>query len=392
MNINREEALRVKELAQGLMKNSDFTAARQLAMKANKIDPTMENMTHMTMVCDVHCAATEKLFGKELDWYVDDMNADDIVIKKQYRRLALLLHPDKNKLPGAESAFKLIGEAQMILLDKAKRDFYDIKRKAWRKPPAPIPVYKTQQGPRNRAQRASPTNTGGSKTLAALNLSLQVKRSDVEEFFKEAGQVVDVRFGKTEYGRFLGFGMVEFATAREAQKSEQRPAPASAPVYKTQQVPRNRAQRASVKKRPTNTGGSKTLAAFNLSLQVEKSDIEEFFKEAGQVVDVRFGRTNDGDDRFLGFGVVEFATAGEALKALEFHGRPLLGCQIRLEASHARGQRPAYTPQSRQRSGKISRAHCSRGFLFPLTMKPELPKGCVTHCTLLPVCEFADAN
>ncbi|CAN6831540.1 unnamed protein product [Brassica oleracea] len=376
MNINREEALRVKELAQGLMKNSDFTAARQLAMKANKIDPTMENMTHMTMVCDVHCAATEKLFGKELDWYgilqVDDMNADDTVIKKQYRRLALLLHPDKNKLPGAESAFKLIGEAQMILLDKAKRDFYDIKRKAWRNPPAPIPVYKTQQGPRNRAQRASPTNTGGSKTLAALNLSLQVKRSDVEEFFKEAGQVVDVRFGKTEYGRFLGFGMVEFATAREAQKalefhgrrllgcqirlgisheSEQRPAPASAPVYKTQQVPRNRAQRASVKKRPTNTGGSKTLAAFNLSLQVEKSDIEEFFKEAGQVVDVRFGRTNDGDDRFLGFGMVEFATAGEALKALEFHGRPLLGCQIRLEASHARGQRPAYTPQSRQRSG-----------------------------------------
>ncbi|XP_022556877.1 protein HLJ1-like [Brassica napus] len=159
MSINREEALRVKELAQGLMKKSDFTAARQLAMKANKIDPTMENMTHMTMVCDVHCAATEKLFGKELDWYgilqVDDMNADDTVIKKQYRRLALLLHPDKNKLPGAESAFKLIGEAQMILLDKAKRDFYDIKRKAWRNPPAPIPVYKTQQGPRNRAQRAS---------------------------------------------------------------------------------------------------------------------------------------------------------------------------------------------------------------------------------------------
>ena len=45
---------------------------------------------------------------------------------------------------------------------------------------------------------------------------------------------------------------------------------------------------------------------------------EEFFKEAGQVVDVRFGRTNDGDDRFLGFGVVEFATAGEALKVIVF--------------------------------------------------------------------------
>ena len=118
-------------------------------------------MTHMTMVCDVHCTATtteKKLFfGNMLDWYgilQVDMKADDIVIKKQYRRLALLLHPDKNKLPGAESAFKLIGEAQSILLDKAKRNFYDIKRKAWSKP-APTPVYKTQHVPRkrNRAQR-----------------------------------------------------------------------------------------------------------------------------------------------------------------------------------------------------------------------------------------------
>ncbi|CAH8361620.1 unnamed protein product [Eruca vesicaria subsp. sativa] len=155
--INREEALRAKDLAEGLMEKSDFTGARKLALKAQKMDPTLENITHMTMVCDVHCAATEKLFGNELDWYgilQIDMYSDDIVIKKQYRKLALLLHPDKNKLPGAESAFKLIGEAQRILLDKDKRSVYDIKRRAWRKP-APAPVYKTQQVPRNRAQQAS---------------------------------------------------------------------------------------------------------------------------------------------------------------------------------------------------------------------------------------------
>nr|VDD05889.1 unnamed protein product [Brassica oleracea] len=122
MNINRDEALRAKRVSRRFDENSDFIAARKLALKANKMDPTLENITHMTMVCDVHCAATEK----ELDWYgilQVDMNTDDIVIKKQYRRLALLLHPDKNKLPGAESAFKLIGEAQSILLDKAKRNF-----------------------------------------------------------------------------------------------------------------------------------------------------------------------------------------------------------------------------------------------------------------------------
>ncbi|KAJ0249658.1 hypothetical protein HA466_0151190 [Hirschfeldia incana] len=158
MNINRDEALRAKDLAEGLMIKADFTGARKLALKANKMDPSLENITHMTMVCDVHCAATEKVFGNELDWYgilQVEMNADDIGIKKQYRRLALLLHPDKNKLPGAESAFKLIGEAQRILLDKDKRSVYDIKRRAWRKP-APAPSsYRTQQVPRNRAQQAS---------------------------------------------------------------------------------------------------------------------------------------------------------------------------------------------------------------------------------------------
>ncbi|CAN6824205.1 unnamed protein product, partial [Brassica oleracea var. botrytis] len=55
---------------------------------------------------------------------------------------------------------------------------------------------------------------------------------------------------------------------------------------------------------PTNTGGSKTLVAFNLSFQVERSDVEEFFKEAGQVVDVRFAKSKYGDGRFLGFGIV----------------------------------------------------------------------------------------
>lgn len=149
MSINRDEALRAKDLAEGLMKKIDFTAARKLAMKAQKMDSSLENISRMVMVCDVHCAATEKLFGNEMDWYgilQVELNADDIIIKKQYKRLALLLHPDKNKLPGAESAFKLIGEAQRILLDKEKRTLHDIKRKTWRKP-APAPSYKTHQVP-----------------------------------------------------------------------------------------------------------------------------------------------------------------------------------------------------------------------------------------------------
>ena len=151
MNINRDEALRAQSLAESLMQKSDFTSARKLAIKAHSMDSTLENISHMTMVCDVHCAAAKEkmLSNNEMDWYgilQVDMNANDVIIKKQYRKLALLLHPDKNKLPGAEAAFKLIGEAQRTLLDKGKRMVYDMKRKSSVRP-APPPPYRSQRVP-----------------------------------------------------------------------------------------------------------------------------------------------------------------------------------------------------------------------------------------------------
>ncbi|KAL0797191.1 hypothetical protein Bca101_068568 [Brassica carinata] len=52
--------------------------------------------------------------GRQTDWYEIlgvDRFADDETVKKQYKKLALLLHPDKNKFNGAEGAFKLVSEA-----------------------------------------------------------------------------------------------------------------------------------------------------------------------------------------------------------------------------------------------------------------------------------------
>ncbi|KAK8452779.1 hypothetical protein SEVIR_5G172000v4 [Setaria viridis] len=55
--------------------------------------------------------------------------ADEMTIKKQYRKLVLSLHPDKNSYAGAESAFKFVAEAYSTLSDRAKRYAYDIKYK-----------------------------------------------------------------------------------------------------------------------------------------------------------------------------------------------------------------------------------------------------------------------
>lgn len=52
--------------------------------------------------------------------------ATDSEIKKSYKRLALQLHPDKNRAPGAVEAFKTLGNAAGVLTDPEKRKNYDL--------------------------------------------------------------------------------------------------------------------------------------------------------------------------------------------------------------------------------------------------------------------------
>ncbi|XP_072994680.1 uncharacterized protein [Typha latifolia] len=130
MECNKEEAIRAKEIAERKMQDRDFVGARKVALKAQRLFPDLENISQMLTVCEVHCSAGVKVYG-EIDWYgilQVEATADESLIKKQYRKLALCLHPDKNKFSGAEAAFKLIGEAHMMLSDRAKRSVYDIKR------------------------------------------------------------------------------------------------------------------------------------------------------------------------------------------------------------------------------------------------------------------------
>ncbi|XP_045803387.1 uncharacterized protein LOC123896967 isoform X3 [Trifolium pratense] len=133
MECNKDEAVRAKQLAESRMQTGQFTEALKFANKAKKLYADVDNIAQILAICEVHIAALNKLYCSEMDWYrilQTERLSEDAIIKKQYRKLALLLHPDKNKFPGAEAAFKLIGEANRVLSDQAKRSLHDMKVKA----------------------------------------------------------------------------------------------------------------------------------------------------------------------------------------------------------------------------------------------------------------------
>ncbi|KAK8265085.1 hypothetical protein V6Z12_D12G155000 [Gossypium hirsutum] len=88
--------------------------------------------------------------------------------------------------------------------------------------------------------------------------------------------------------------------------------------------------------------GSKTSFVGNLSFQIEQDEIKNFFKDAGELVDIRLA--TDAEGNFKGYGHVEFATAEAAQKALELNGEYLTNRAVRLDLARERG---AYTPHSR---------------------------------------------
>ncbi|XP_059667199.1 uncharacterized protein LOC132312731 [Cornus florida] len=130
MECNRDEAIRAKVIAERKLTEKDLAGAKKFTLKAQSLYPGLEGLSQLLTTVDVYISAENKVSG-EVDWYgVLGVNpsADDDTVKKQYRKLALILHPDKNKSVGADGAFKLLSEAWSLLSDKTKRLAYNQRR------------------------------------------------------------------------------------------------------------------------------------------------------------------------------------------------------------------------------------------------------------------------
>lgn len=144
-------------------------------IKSATIFPELENITQLLAICNVHCSAESTVLGSEKNWYsilqVERLT-DEMTIKKQYRKLTLVLHPDKNKFPGAEAAFKLVGKAHLVLSDRGKRSLFDSNigislKSIVVKPPS----HKVNTNPAARKQFDAQNNTpnGFSTQFSGLN-------------------------------------------------------------------------------------------------------------------------------------------------------------------------------------------------------------------------------
>ncbi|XP_066254611.1 dnaJ homolog subfamily B member 12 isoform X2 [Euwallacea similis] len=158
MDSNKDEALKCIEVAEKYIKQKNKEKAQKFLHKAERLFPTQRAKDLLLQVsimpdnieteqskvrkqCPPRDASPKKpeysseqlLLVERIrackDYYEIlsvSKDATDSEIKKSYRKIALQLHPDKNRAPGADEAFKAVGNAVAVLTDTERRNQYDL--------------------------------------------------------------------------------------------------------------------------------------------------------------------------------------------------------------------------------------------------------------------------
>ncbi|KAG8503237.1 hypothetical protein CXB51_001057 [Gossypium anomalum] len=189
-NGSRAEALRLLGIAEKLLQNRDFNGSREFAILAQETEPLLDGSDQILAVVDVLLAA-EKRINNQHDWYsilqIDRRSEDNDLIKKHYRRLALLLHPDKNKFPFADHAFKLVADAWAVLSNISKKSLYDKELGLYTKIDLSSPVDRSNQAGKlpvtrkgqnqEQSQHRPPSKTQNENQRSRLSTSGQLVRT-----------------------------------------------------------------------------------------------------------------------------------------------------------------------------------------------------------------------
>ncbi|KAJ1424776.1 DnaJ domain containing protein [Sesbania bispinosa] len=126
---NKVEAERLLDMGEKMLQTQDLKTSRQLAILAQEVEPLHEGSDQLLAILDVLEAAEKCVNDNTLDWYsilqVGRGTNDLDLIKKQYRRFAIILQPNRNLFSFAHEALKLVSEAWAVLSDPAQKSIYD---------------------------------------------------------------------------------------------------------------------------------------------------------------------------------------------------------------------------------------------------------------------------
>ncbi|KAJ4851196.1 hypothetical protein Tsubulata_024368 [Turnera subulata] len=126
----RMEGERWLAISEKLLVASDLNGARSFAIRARDSDPRLQEYAEQIVtVCDTLLASELRTPNNNYDYYailqIARLTQSVELIAGQYRKLALLLNPQRNRLLYADQAFKLVAEAWVVLSNPAKKAMYD---------------------------------------------------------------------------------------------------------------------------------------------------------------------------------------------------------------------------------------------------------------------------
>ncbi|CAM6045138.1 unnamed protein product [Sphagnum compactum] len=168
---------------------------------------------------------------------------------------------------------------------------------------------------------------GGTKTIFVKNIAWSVDENIISEFFKDVGEITDVRLAKDENGRSKGYGHIEFVSEEEAQQA----------VLKNGETLEGRDLFIDLAKErgaagpnagTPRTGSGKTafIKGFDRNDDEDniRSGLTEFFSECGDINTVRIP-TDRESGQIKGFAYIEFTTKESLSKALALNGADYAG-------------------------------------------------------------------
>ncbi|KAJ7946779.1 Chaperone dnaJ-domain containing protein [Quillaja saponaria] len=125
---SRAEAERWLNIAERLLGGRDLHGSRTFAIRARESDPKFELSERVLAVVDTLLAGENRI-NDQHDWYgilqLVRYTQSIEVIATQYRRLAVLLDPNRNKAFFSDQAFKLVHDAWSVLSNNSRKTTYD---------------------------------------------------------------------------------------------------------------------------------------------------------------------------------------------------------------------------------------------------------------------------